>query len=162
MYLDDLLSAMESLRRAGARIQTVYAPVGRREIQEALGLKPSPVRLFTLLGGLTGLASGLGLAVFAGLQWRFITGGKPVVSWIPFMIVGFEFTILFGILGNLIGMLLKARIPRVRLPDHYDPRFTEDRFGLVVSCPEDRREEITGIMRDSGAEEVREIGGRGR
>jgi len=158
-YLDDVLRAIRAAREAKVRVHTVYSPTPCREIQEALGVRPSPVRFFTLLGGILGLTGGLSLAVFTVLQWNFITGGKPIVAFIPFVVVGFEMTILLGFLFTLVGMLLNNRMPRFRLPEHYDPRFSEDRFGVLVTCPDGRVEEALSLLRESGAEDVHEVRG---
>jgi len=56
------------------------------------------------------------------------------VSLIPFCIVGFEGTILLGSLANLIGLVLFARLFRFDPGQYYDPRFSRDKFGLLVSC----------------------------
>ncbi len=156
-YLDNLLAAIKSLRERQLKIETVYSPTARPEIQQAMGLRPSSVRYFTLCGGLLGATTGMGLASYAHLQWNFVTSGKPVLAWIPFVIVGFEFTILLGILFTLAGLLIQTRLPRVRIPNHYDPRFTQDRFGIVVSCGEAEREIVFKILKDAGAEEVHEV-----
>lgn len=155
-YLDDLLRALEGMKEGDVRVHTVYSPTPRHEIKEALAERPSPVRYFTLVGAVLGLCTGLGLAIYAGQQWQFITGGKPVVALIPFMVVGFEFTILFGIFGNLTGLFIHGRLPRLRMPEHYDSRFTGDRFGVLVHCMEAEREFVIRAMREAGAEEVHE------
>ena len=56
---------IEEMKKARVKIHIVYSPMARHEIQEALGLKPSPVRFFTLLGAVLGfdaanLRAGLG------------------------------------------------------------------------------------------------------
>jgi molybdopterin-containing oxidoreductase family membrane subunit len=156
-YLDDLLRAVETSRDANVRVHTVYSPTQRHEIQEALRLKPSRVRVFTLFGGLAGLIGGFGLAVFTVTQWNFITSGKPIIAPIPFVVVGFEMTILLGFLSTLAGMLLSNRMPRLRIPKAYDSRFSEDRFGLLIECAPERSGEATRWLRENGAEEVREL-----
>ncbi|NIQ37548.1 MAG: DUF3341 domain-containing protein [Proteobacteria bacterium] len=157
--LDDMLHAIEAAKRARVKVDTVYSPTPCHELAEILDAKPSPVRFFTLMGGIMGLALGMSLAVYTALQWEFIVGGRPVVAWIPFMIVGFEFTILLGIGGNLIGMLMKSRIPRTKLPDHYDPRFTKDRFGVSIECPVGEAPRVSQLLKEAGAEEVHEVDG---
>ena len=158
-YLDDLLKAVAAMRERRIRIRTVYSPTPCHEIQEALGTRPSPVRYFTLFGGILGLCGGLSLATYAMLQWGFITGGKPVVPWVPFVVVGFEMTILVGFLCTLAGMLLNNRMPRIRLPQSYDPRFSEDRFGILVQCEGGQREDVRGLFVEAGAEEIHEVDG---
>lgn len=158
-YLDDLLRALKEIKKRNVKIHTIYSPVWHHEIKDALGERQSQVRYFTLTGAILGLFTGLSLAIFAGQQWQFITSGKPVVALIPFMIVGFEFTILFGIFGNLTGMLILSRLPRFRIPEHHDPRFTRDRFGLLVYCTETDRDSVVTILKEAGAEEVHESEG---
>jgi molybdopterin-containing oxidoreductase family membrane subunit len=98
----------------------------------------------------------LALAVYAAVQWHLIAGGRPVVAWIPFVVVGFEFTILLGVLCTVAGMLLSCRLPRPITADHYDSRFTLDKFGIVISCAPERCDEATDLLKGAGAEEIHE------
>src|SRR5438093_9715547 len=58
-HVDTTVRALEELRAKGYRDLTVYTPVPVHEIEEVLERdRPvSRVRLFTLIGGLTGIAS---------------------------------------------------------------------------------------------------------
>ncbi|MCK8602180.1 DUF3341 domain-containing protein [Desulfoferrobacter suflitae] len=157
-YLDDLVKALEVMREKNYEIKAVYSPVRSRQIIQALGLKPSPVRYFTLIGAISGIALGFGLAVYTALQWKFIVSGKPPVPRVPYVIVAFEFCILFGVLWNLASLWLNSRLPKLRLPEHYDPRFSGNRFGVVVTCTPSAQEQVVAILNESGAEEVHEAG----
>lgn len=156
-FLDDLLKALEHLKASGIPVHTVFSPTPRHEIQEALRQKPSPIRFFTLLGGSLGVAAGISLASYAHLQWEFVTGGKPVLAWIPFVVVGFEFTILFGVVFTLGSLLFKSRLPKLRLPDYYDSRFSGDRLGVFVSGTGAEREKTREILKKCRAEEVQDV-----
>jgi hypothetical protein len=138
---------------------TVFSPWAQESIQEIMQEKPSPVRYFTLVGALLGLCSGFALAVYTVLQWRFVVSGKPIIPWIPFVVIGFEFLILFGVLSTFAGLLLNGRLPRRRLPAFYDPRFSEDRLGLLVHCTQAEKEKITGLLKEAGAEEIQDVVG---
>ena len=109
-YLDDLLGALKALKGTGLEF-TVFAPSASEEIKEVLQERPSPVRYYTLCGSLFGLFSGFALAVYTVIQWKFIVSGKPIIPWIPFVIIGFEFLILFGVLISFFGMLIHSRLP---------------------------------------------------
>jgi hypothetical protein len=156
IYLDDLLSALKGLKEITRDI-TVFAPSDHEEIQEVLQQKPSPVRFFTLFGGLFGLLSGISLAVYTVIQWKFVVSGKPIIPFVPFVIVGFEFLILFGVLSSFAGLLILSRLPRFRLPSYYDPRFSNDHFGVLVSCGVGEKETITGLLKKAGAEEIHDV-----
>lgn len=157
-YLNEVFSAVEILKKENIPIHTVYSPMPNEEIRDALGL-PSlgPGRFFTLVGGIIGILTGIFLAWYTASQWRFIVGGKPPIPVIPTVIPAFEFFILFSVFATVIGLLVKNKFPKRRLSPYYDARFSQDRFGIVVYCTEADREQVTTILHNSGAEEVRQI-----
>ena len=157
-HLDIFTQAIREMRRLGYNNLTVFSPVPRHEIEEALEGEKSPVRLFTLSGGILGGLTGLILTIATSLHYPMITGGKPIVSIVPFLVIVFELTILFGALATILGMLINIRLPRLRLGSGYDPRFSEDRFGLGVRCVGDEAERVQDFLRRAGAEEVRHAG----
>jgi len=157
-HVDTTVRAIGELKRRGFGRLATYSPVPLEELEEALtghGLPRSPVRLFTLVGGLTGTACGFALTIWTVLKWDLITGGKPVVSIPPFVIIAFELTILLGGLCTLLGLLVTAPLPSLRASPHYDPRFSADHFGVEVTCSPDQVPAVAEILRTAGAEEVR-------
>ena len=156
-YPDDLLAALRAAVKAQLKIASVFSPVPHHEIDKELGAKPSPMRYATLFGGIAGIVSGVGLAIYAHLRYNLITSGKPIIAWIPFCVIAFEFCILIGFLTTLVAMLVANRMPRFKLPKYYDPRFSQDRFGLLLSCAEGERQQAAELLKDSGAEEVHEV-----
>jgi Protein of unknown function (DUF3341) len=156
-HVDTTVRALEELKSKGYHDFTVYTPVPVHEIEDVLERdRPvSPVRLFTLIGGLTGTASGFFLTIWSAMQWGLVTGGKPVASIPPFVVIAFELTILFGGVATVIGMILLGRLPRFRPSATFDPRFTNDRFGVAVHCAAERRASVRQILTTAGAEEVR-------
>lgn len=156
-HVDTTVRALEQLRAKGYHDLTVYTPVPVHEIEDVLERdRPvSRVRLFTLIGGLTGTVSGFLLTIWSALVWGLTTGGKPVVSIPPFVVIAFEMTILFGGLATLIGMVVLGGLPRLTPSPTFDPRFTNDRFGVAVHCAAGRGGSVREILRGAGAEEVR-------
>jgi molybdopterin-containing oxidoreductase family membrane subunit len=157
-HVDTATRAIRELRARGMRSIATYSPVPLDEFEEALTgheLPRSPVRLFTLVGALTGTASGFALTIWTALKWNLITGGKPVVSIPPFVPIAYELTILLGGLCTLLGLLITARLPSLRVSPRYDPRFSEDRFGVEVTCEAAERPAVEDLLRSAGAEEVR-------
>lgn len=153
-HLDSFTRALRSLRGAGYREITLFSPVPRHELEEALERGRSPVRFFTMGGGIAGALTGVVLTVTTSLHYPLITGGKPIISIPPFLVIVFELTILFGALGTILGMLLNIQLPRLSLEPGYDPRFSTDRFGLRLLCGRDHAETVEKLLRASGAEEV--------
>jgi molybdopterin-containing oxidoreductase family membrane subunit len=156
-HADSTVQAIRDLRARGFRDLTVYTPVPVEEIEHEIEhVRPlSKVRLFALIGGLTGTATAFFLTIWSSLKWELITGGKAPASIPPFIVIAFELTILFCGLCTLLAMLVLGRLPKTRPSPAYDPRFTVDRFGVAVACPPDQAESVRALLTSAGAEEVR-------
>ena len=146
------VSAIDALKSSPWVPQRVHGPFPDHKILDALKLKKSPVGYFTLAGGILGFLAGFGLAIFTATRWSLIVSGKPVVALIPFFIVGFEFTILFAVLGNILGMLVLARLPEFRSLKHYDPRCSGEHFGILSSCDEGEQADLMRLFQEKGGE----------
>lgn len=155
--LDRFLEAIHTFRASGFENLRVASPVPRHEIDEALGRRESPVRVFTLVGAILGGTLGLGLTINTSIGYPLITGGKPIVSMPTFIVIAFELTILFGAIGTLLGLLVNARFPRLHIGPAFHPRFCQDQFGLFVYCTSDEIEATSHILRKAGAAEVRQV-----
>jgi len=155
--LDGALLALRELKAKGYDNLTVYSPVPNHELEDVLGHGTSPVRLFTLIGGLTGCFLGFLYAIWTSLDWELIVGGKPIVSLPPYVVIGFECTILIGALSTVAGMFLNARLPKLRRSLGYDPRFSNDKIGIVAMGGPAQVTAAEQIMRAAGAEEVRSV-----
>jgi molybdopterin-containing oxidoreductase family membrane subunit len=159
-HVDTTVRTLEELKAKGYHDLTVYTPVPVHEIEDVIERdRPvSKVRLFTLLGGLVGLASGWILTAWSSLKWGLVVGGKPPMGLPvspPYVVIMFELMILFGGIATLIGMVSLGRLPQLRPSPAYDPRFTHDRFGVAVHCAPERAASVREILRQGGAEEIR-------
>lgn len=155
---DLTVAALERLRSAGYKgdAVTVFSPAPDHELEHALHPPESPVRIFTLVGGLTGAATGFALPTWTSLDWALITGGKPIISIPAWVIIAFELTILFGALSTVLGLFINARLPQTQPQFVYDPSFSSDRFGVYVMPKAGGEAKVRDILRDAGALDVRE------
>jgi Alternative complex III, ActD subunit len=144
--------AILDLEGSGFAFRRAHSPVPSHKILEALKLKKGRVGWFTLAGGILGFFSGFALAIFTSTRWDLIVSGKPIVSLIPFFIVGFEFTILFSVFGNVLGLLTCCRLPDYEGLDVYDPRCSGEHFGVLAACEGSRRGELTDFFEKKGGE----------
>ncbi len=152
-FVDAAAEAIHRLKAEGYRDFTVYTPVPNVEIARAVGHRVSPVRLWTLIGGLTGCASGFALTLWMSFDWPMIVGGKPIGPIIPYVVIAFELTILFGASATILGLLYHSW--KTRQTGAYDGRFADDQIGIFVPCASDRRGSVQELLRAAGAEEVR-------
>ena len=154
-YLDSTIDAIEGLRKAGFGVKA-YAPYPDHHIEHALGYGQSPVRVWTLVGGLTGAATGLAFTTFASMDWPLVVGGKPIVSIPPYIIIVFELMVLFGALSTIIGLFVLSRLPNLKPAIIYDPEFTAGRYGVYVEAEGARLDEARRILNAQEPAELRE------
>jgi hypothetical protein len=158
-YLDSTVETIKRLRADGFEEITAFAPFPEHHIEEALGYRTSPVRLFTLVGGLTGAATGFALTIFASMDWPLVTGGKPILSIPAYIIPVFEMTILFGAFATVIGVLWNMGVPdmgELKGDVVYDPEFSAGRFGIYVTAPPTRIETVRSILEEGGPARIEE------
>jgi ActD protein len=153
--LDAAVEAVDRLRSAGLKRITAFSPMPSHDLEHALHAHESSVRLFTLVGGLTGAATGFALPTWTSLDWPLVTGGKPIISIPPMLIIAFELTILFGALSTVAGLFINARLPRARARVVYDPDFSQGHFGIYVSA-NGRVDEARRLLQSAGAVSVRD------
>jgi hypothetical protein len=152
--LDSTVDAIEELK--GRRFPLdVYSPTPRHELEHAVHPPPSPVRRFTLIGGLLGMTFGYWIAIWCSDYWPLVVGGKAIASWIPYTIFGFEVMVLIGALSTVAGLFIHARVPRLTMTVGYDPRFSRGEYGVFVDAPPTDYADAESILRKHGAVEVR-------
>jgi hypothetical protein len=150
----DVAEVITRLRGRGYTDLETYSPAPFAEVDDAVIEKPSRVRLFTLIGGLTGVVTGYAMTIWMANDWKIMLGGKPFSSIPPYTIIAFELTILFGGLMTLLGLLVFGRLPRTRKDSAYSARFSGEEFGVRVSCRERDVAEVESLLRSHHAKEV--------
>lgn len=152
-YMDDTIHAVAWSKEKNLDWR-VYSPVPNHELEEATFPEKSPVRLITATGALTGLTFGFALAILCSLDYPLRVSAKDIVSIPGFVVIGYECTILFGALATLFAMFHFCRIPDIFRKIGYDPRFSQDKFGVVVGCDANQVDEVKESLMKNGAEEV--------
>ena len=145
-YLDSTVDAIHELRKAGYHDLRAYTPYPEHHIEEALGYHESPVRVWTLVGGLTGAATGFAFTIWTSMDWPLVTGGKPILAVPTSVVIAFEMTVLFGAFATLIGVFVLTRLPHTKPIVVYDPEFMSGRFGLYVPADGGRLDEARRIL----------------
>ena len=156
-YMDLLIDTIKELRSKGFEDIRAFSPVPSHEIEDALdrGYEPSKVKYFTLCGAILGACVGAAFTVLTSLDWPIVTSAKPIVSVPPYMIIIFECMILIGGLSTFLGLIINSRLRKNVDPIHYDERFSNDKFGILVTVDSDDFEQVEHILRDFGSEELK-------
>ncbi len=151
---DDVVDVVAKLRGRGFEDVETYSPAPFEQVDDALDSRPSKVRAFTLVGGLTGVVTGFAMQIWMSWQWPIKVAGKPFASIPPYVIIGFEMMILFAGVLTLLGFLVVGGLYPRKLSSSYSSRFSAEEFGVVVSCADCDVAEIDTLLRAHSAKEV--------
>ena len=158
---ESALVAAGTLKGAGFATLELMSPVPMEGVEEVLGERKSVIKHFTFFGGLIGGISGFLLAAGTAVLWAHPTGGRPIITFPPYLIITYELTILFGILFTVLGFFISARLPAIR-ERVYVPEAAVDKFAVTVACDNDEDfKRAEAILREAGAEQVREMAEEG-
>lgn len=153
--IDAAVAAIEDLKTKKVGAITVFTPAPRHEFDHALQSPRSPVRLYTLIGGLSGAVFGYWMAIWSSEYWPIVVGGKAISTWVPYTIFAFEMMVLIGGLSTVAGLFIHARVPRLTMTVGFDPRFTRGDYGVWVQCAPEKLKDAEKILRQHGAVEVK-------
>ena len=154
---ESALAAAGKLKEAGFARPELMSPIPIHGVEEVLGPKKSVIRRFTLFGGIFGGLSGFALAAGTAVLYAHPTGGRPIITIPPYLIITYELTILFGILATVLGFLFSARFPAIR-ERVYVPETAVNKFAVTVLCDsEDLLSRAEAILHQAGAENVRQF-----
>jgi len=153
VHIDAATDAIRALKAQGHKDFTVYSPAPNHELEEALDHPVSPVRLFTLVGGLTGCAAGFAMTIWMSNNWPLLVGGKPIASVPPYVVFGFELMILLGALSTVAGVMIMSAL-QARKGALYDGKFSDDHIGIFVPCRAEHAAAVEGLLTRAGSVEV--------
>jgi hypothetical protein len=130
--------AVDNLREAGFthREITILSSEPLEHYEFAQRDQETRMTWIAALGALIGMTIAYGLTYYAQTAWPINTGGMPIVSNWPNMIIIFELTMLGAVFATVITLLVTARIPG-RQSALYDPAISDGKILIGVSDPRD-------------------------
>lgn len=156
---DVLLHAIEKIRAAGTKINTVFSPYPVHGIDDALGIERSRLPIAAFIYGLLGLSFALWMQIYMlGFDWPMIIGGKPHIALPSFIPVSFELTVFCCAHGLVVTFMIVCGLyPRLSVPV-LDVRSTDDKFIMAIEVKEGHTDvqKVNTLLRDNGAIEVNE------
>lgn len=132
----ELIDAAKKVRDAGYEKFDCHSPFPIHGMDDAMGLKRSP--LGYIVGGMTLTGATIGMSLqywIAAIEYPLVISGKPFFSWQAFIIVTFALFVLFGAFGAVFGMFHLNRLPRLHHPLFYSDNFarvTDDAFFVSI------------------------------
>ena len=119
--LDTAVDAIGRLKQTGIRNFIVYAPYPSHELEHAIEPHQSPIRIFTLVGALTGTATGFALGTWTSLAkeyepWQW-SAYKPSLTEMTIMVGSFGwFFLLFLLFMRVLPPVAVAELKEVLPP----------------------------------------------
>lgn len=152
-HIDAACDAIRGLKAEGHNDLTVYSAAPNHELEAALGDPISPVRLWTLIGGLIGCTAGFSMTIWMATEWPLLVGGKPIAAIPAFVVLGFELTILVGALATVAGIIVLSMMRSLKgRPFH--PKYSDDLIGVFVPCSADKATSVENLLTTAGSVEV--------
>jgi hypothetical protein len=145
------------LRGAGFTNEDYDVLTGNPYPEGAFGehVKPNRLFVFSLGGAFIGFAIAFLFTAATQTAWPLVTGGKPILAVPAMMIIAYEMTLLFAMIGTVVGVVFESRLPRSSgAGPVYDTRITSGYIGLIVSTTEDRLSTAEAAFKEAGAADV--------
>lgn len=156
---DVLLDGVKKVRQRHPYLRSIH-PFPVHGLDEALGYSRTRLPIAAFLFGMTGTILALVMQFWMlGYDWPMIIGGKNFASLPPFIPVTFELTVLLSALGMVATFLIVSDMKPYKWPRQFDIRSTDDKHVMAIDLAFNAgksKEEITCILRESGASEVNE------
>jgi len=158
---DALMRAIPKVRASKLGTVEAYTPYAIHGIEEALGLRKSPLGGMVLVMGILGAITALGAQYWiSAVDYPIITGGKGAGSWEAFIPIMFEVTVLFATFTAGLGMLfLLNKLPFFGHPvlsSKSIKGITRDRYVLALEAENEAFDSgaAARALREAGAIEV--------
>lgn len=159
-----LYHAAEVIRDRGFTRWEVFSPFPVHGMDDAMGLKKSPLGYLVFFGGLTGAIVGFSLEVYTSVfDYPLIVQGKPYLSLPAFFPIIFELTILLSAFTTVFGLLLLTRLPCFHHPmfnwDQFR-RVSDDAFFVAIESSDPKFSEAGArkLLEEVGATNISAVG----
>jgi hypothetical protein len=156
--IDPSVTAIDKLHEMGIADEKLEVISGIPFNHEILGRPnfPTFIPRLAMGGAMIGLVAALFLIFGIPGLYPLQVGGQPVYPFPPFLIVGFELTML-GLMGTaFVGLLLAGGMPSYE-PKVYIPEISDGKIALVFPCPVEQQAQFEDALRAVGAQQVRQV-----
>ncbi|HRI66293.1 MAG TPA: DUF3341 domain-containing protein [Polyangium sp.] len=136
-----IVHAAREMRMEGYRALDAFTPYPMRDLEQALGMRRSPINNAVFPIGVIAAALAYALQWWtSAVDYRLDVGGRPAHAPLAFVPICFEMSVLFAALTAVVILASWSKLPALWQPVFEVPGFERasiDRFFLLVSV-EDR------------------------
>ena len=157
-----LLAAARDSNDAGDRVLDAFSPFPVEGMAALLGATSTRLRLVMAIGGLGVAALMYATEWFSAvIDYPIDSGGRPLNSWLAFMLPPFAVGILAAAICGFIALMWDTGLPRLHHPLFEIEGFgaaSQNRFLLALAPPTDQRLAASrDRLKKSGAVAIREV-----
>ena len=159
LFIDenDAGDALSALRKAKYQDNEFEIMTGAPYPHGTFGEAHPKIKLhrFPIFGAVIGFTVALIITIGTQLAYPLVTGGKPILSIPPMLVIFYEMTLLFAVIVTILGALFESRLPKIFMGAYDERIMTEGYIGVVVTVPKDRISKAEDILKKSGAESTK-------
>ena len=156
-----LCAAARRLRALGHRRLDAYSPVPMHDVDEALGLRRSPVPLIALIGGVSGAIGGYLMQWWMNaVDFPINVGNRGFHSPPSNVPITFETGVLLASICIVVGLIALSGLPRLYHPLFEVEAFrtaSVDGFWLAAEVAPDEEQPVLDEMHRLGAVQVSQV-----
>ncbi len=135
-----LLEAARGSASGHLRVLDAFTPVPVEGLAEQLGVTSTRIRAAMFAGGIAVAGLLLGTEWYtAAINYPVNSGGRPLASWLPFMLPPFATGIFAAALAGLAAVFVTTGLPRLHhrlfALEGFE-KVTQDRFVLLIERPD--------------------------
>lgn len=158
---DSLIAAAEKVRDTGYTKWDCHTPYPVHGLDDAMGLKPTPMPYITITAGLIGGALAMYMMYWmSAVDYPVRIGGKPYFSWPAFVPITFEAFVLFAGLATMVGMVVLTKLGSWASPLHDNDvmgEVTSSRMGVVLDADDEKfgEDSARDLLGEVGCQDIR-------
>ena len=155
---EDMMKAGEFLKDHKVPIHDIYTPFPVHGLDEILQIRRSRLPYVTFLAALLGCGFAFWFQIWTSkASWPLNIGGKPFNSFVAFIPVAFEITVLFGALITVAFFFYRCGLFPGKEEKTLDKSITNYNFVIAIEHNTSAIDPdyVTQVMKAYGASEVR-------
>lgn len=159
----ELIDAASAVQKSGYKKFDTYAPFPIHGMEDAMGLKKSPLGWIVFGGAMIGFFGAVALMVWVmGYDYPLNISGKPFVNPPIYVPITFELTVLLSAFAATFGMIALNNLPRLHNPLFNVDRFekaSDDSFFVCIEAEDDlfSEEKVKKLFSDADATHIETV-----